>query len=185
MVILRGLGDLSLTYAEKAWDSGATMLEIPIQSADDVIALRQVAAAAHERGLSVGAGTVTSVEDVTLARDAGAAFTVSPGVDEDVILASLAAGMPTLPGVATASDIQRCVKLGLSWLKAFPADSLGINWLAAMRGPFPNVRFVATGGIGPGNIDRFLVGGAGAVGLSFSPTGVNRWDSLTELARGS
>jgi 2-dehydro-3-deoxyphosphogluconate aldolase / (4S)-4-hydroxy-2-oxoglutarate aldolase len=167
MVIMRGLGaGESLALAEAAWAVGVRAVEIPIQGPADVDALAAVAAVARERGLHVGAGTVVRPEQVEIARSAGAAYTVSPGTDEEVIRASLEAGLPTLPGVATASEIQRCVRLGLGWLKAFPAVALGPDWVSAMvRGPFPAVRLVATGGVSAGTAAAFLAAGARVVSL--------------------
>jgi 2-dehydro-3-deoxyphosphogluconate aldolase / (4S)-4-hydroxy-2-oxoglutarate aldolase len=166
MVIMRGLdAGASLALAELAWEAGVRMVEIPIQRPAAVEALGVVAAAAQARGLVVGAGTVVSTDLVDVARRAGAAYTVSPGTDEDVIRASLDAGLPTLPGVATASEIQRCARFGLSWVKAFPATALGPGWIAAMRGPFPDVRFVATGAVTVSTADGFLTAGARAVSL--------------------
>jgi len=146
-----------------------------------VEALRVVAAAAGERGLVVGAGTVVTPEHVDAARRAGAAYTVSPGTDEEVIRASLSAGLPTLPGVATASDIQRCARLGLRWLKAFPAASLGPGWISAMHGPFPEMRFVATGGVSVANADQFLAAGARAVSLGSALADPDQLDALSRL----
>jgi Entner-Doudoroff aldolase len=183
MVIMRGLDSgASLALAERAWAAGVRMLEIPIQNPAAVEALRAVAAAARGRGLHVGAGTVVTAEHVDEARAAGAAYTVSPGVDEDVIRASLSAGLPTLPGVATASDIQRCARLGLRWLKAFPAATLGPGWFGAMRGPFPDVRFVATGGVSLANADDFLAAGARVVALGSALTGADP-DQLVAVSR--
>ncbi|GAA1981226.1 bifunctional 4-hydroxy-2-oxoglutarate aldolase/2-dehydro-3-deoxy-phosphogluconate aldolase [Microbacterium pumilum] len=169
LVIARGLGvERSLQMAEQSWDLGVTMLELPIQSATDVEALANVAAAGRERGLVVGAGTILTPDQVLVARDAGAVYTVSPGADEAVIRASLDAGLPTLPGVATASDIQRCRGFGLHWLKAFPASVLGPEWISAMNGPFPEVRFVATGGVSAANARSFVDAGVRVVGLGSS-----------------
>jgi Entner-Doudoroff aldolase len=166
LVIMRGLGvAASLELAEKVWAAGVRLVEVPIQSEVDVAALRAVAAAAAARGLPVGAGTVVRPEQVALARDAGAVFTVSPGVDADVIAASLAAGLPTLPGVATPSDVQRCTRLGLTWLKVFPAAALGPDWIRAVLAPYPEARFVATGGVTLDNATHFLDAGAAAVSL--------------------
>jgi len=182
MVIMRGLAsDASLALAERAWTAGVRMVEIPIQGPAAVEALRVVAAAAGERGLVVGAGTVVTPEHVDAARRAGAAYTVSPGTDEEVIRASLSAGLPTLPGVATASDIQRCARLGLRWLKAFPAASLGPGWISAMHGPFPEMRFVATGGVSVANADQFLAAGARAVSLGSALADPDQLDALSRL----
>ena len=141
MAILRGMGaERSLAVATRAWDLGITAVEVPVQSTADVEALRVVADAARERGLIVGAGTVVTVEQVRVAKDAGAAFTVSPGFDVEVVRASHAAGLPALPGVATATEAQHALGEGLTWLKAFPASVLGTGWFPAMRGPFPQAR---------------------------------------------
>jgi 2-dehydro-3-deoxyphosphogluconate aldolase/(4S)-4-hydroxy-2-oxoglutarate aldolase len=166
LVILRGHRiEGSLGLATRAWDAGVRAVEIPIQRPEDVTALGIVAAAAERRGLTVGAGTVVRVEQVEQARRAGAAYTVSPGTDEAVIEASLDAGLPTLPGVATASEVQRCARLDLAWLKAFPAVVLGPDWIRAMLGPFPGVSFVATGGMTVDNSGSFVAAGARAVAL--------------------
>lgn len=166
MVILRGLGPArSLELAHIAWDAGLRVLEIPVQSARDVETLRTVAEAAAERGLSVGAGTVITPEAVAIVLAAGAEFTVSPGYDPVVIAAAEAAGLAALPGVGSASDIQAAVASDREWLKVFPAAPLGVDWMRAMRGPFPATRLVATGGIDAGNAAMFLDAGAAAVAV--------------------
>jgi Entner-Doudoroff aldolase len=157
MAILRGLGvERSLELARRAWDLGIDVVELPIQSDEDVEALAAVVAAGRPQGRVVGAGTVVSTRHVELAASAGAAFTVSPGFDAEVVRASVAAGLPPLPGVATASEVQAAMALGLTWLKAFPASLLGPHWFRAMAGPFPGARFVATGGMDAANAGAFL-----------------------------
>jgi Entner-Doudoroff aldolase len=166
MAILRGMGaSRSLAVATRAWDLGITAVEVPVQTADDVEALRIVADAARERGLMVGAGTVVTLEHVRQAKDAGAAFTVSPGFDVDVVRGSHEAGLPALPGVATATEVQHALGEGLIWLKAFPASVLGTGWFPAMHGPFPQARFVATGGMDSSNARAFLDAGVRIVAV--------------------
>ncbi|QAY59010.1 bifunctional 4-hydroxy-2-oxoglutarate aldolase/2-dehydro-3-deoxy-phosphogluconate aldolase [Microbacterium protaetiae] len=166
MAILRGMGvERSLAVATTAWDLGITAVEVPVQTPADVEALRVVAEAAASRGLQVGAGTVVTPEHVRQAKDAGAAFTVSPGFDVEIVRASHAAGMPALPGVATPGEVQQAVKEGLSWLKAFPASLLGTGWFGAIRGPFPQVTFVATGGMDAASAPAFLQAGVRVVAV--------------------
>ena len=166
MAIFRGLGTTrSLELARTAWDLGIDVVELPIQSDADVEALAAVVAAGREEGRLVGAGTVVSTRHVELAASAGAAFTVSPGFDAEVVRASAAAGMPPLPGVATASEVQAAMALGLTWLKAFPASLLGAGWFRAMAGPFPDARFVATGGMDAANAGAFLDAGVRTVAV--------------------
>jgi Entner-Doudoroff aldolase len=166
MAIFRGLGTTrSLERARTAWDLGIDVVELPIQSDADVEALAAVVAAGREEGRLVGAGTVVSTRHVELAASAGAAFTVSPGFDAEVVRASAAAGIPPLPGVATASEVQAAMALGLTWLKAFPASLLGAGWFRAMAGPFPDARFVATGGMDATNAGAFLDAGVRTVAV--------------------
>lgn len=166
MAILRGMGaERSLAVSTTAWDLGIDVVELPIQTADDVEALRVVAAAGRERGKVVGAGTVVSAEHVAQAVSAGASFTVSPGLDLDVVRASHEAGLLSLPGVATASEVQSALAAGLTWLKAFPASVLGPQWLTAMNGPFPQARFVTTGGMNAANAGEYLDAGAHVVAV--------------------
>ncbi|WP_294181878.1 bifunctional 4-hydroxy-2-oxoglutarate aldolase/2-dehydro-3-deoxy-phosphogluconate aldolase [uncultured Schumannella sp.] len=180
MAILRGLGaERSLEISVAAWKLGVTVVELPLQSDADARALRVVAAAAADRGLAVGAGTITSPDSVRAARDAGAAFTVSPGFDPVVVRASWASGMPSLPGVASATEVQLATEMGLNWLKVFPASALGPAWLSAMRGPFPIVSFVATGGVDSANAASFLEAGARVVAVG---SALERADQLPRLA---
>ena len=183
MVIMRGLGsEASLALAERAWTAGVRAVEVPIQRPADVESLRVVAAAGRERGLAVGAGTVVRVGQVEEARRAGAAYTVSPGLDVDVVRASLAAGLPTLPGVATASEVQAAVRLGLGWLKMFPAATLGPGWVKALRGPFPDIRFVATGGVTVESAPEFLAAGVRVVALGSALADPAQVEMLSRLA---
>lgn len=166
MAIIRGMGEArSLAVAEQAWDLGIDLVEVPIQTEEDVRALRSVVAAGKARGKVVGAGTVVTLEHVAQAAAAGAAFTVSPGLDLAVVQASTDAGMPSLPGVATATEVQAAMGAGLTWAKAFPASILGKEWFKAMKGPFPAARFVATGGMDSSNAAPFLASGASVVAV--------------------
>lgn len=166
MAIFRGLGvERSLALAERAWGLGIDVIELPIQTEVDLEALRVVAAAGRAAGRLVGAGTVVSVRHVELAASAGAAFTVSPGFDSVVSRASAQAGMPPMPGVATATEVQAAMATGLTWVKAFPASLLGTGWFSAMAGPFPGARFVATGGMDASNAGEFLARGVRAVAV--------------------
>ena len=166
MAILRGMGvERSLAVSTTAWDLGIDVVELPIQTEEDLEALRVVAAAGRERGKSVGAGTVVSLEHVAQAASAGAVFTVSPGFDLDVVRASQDAGLLSMPGVATATEVQLALKSGLTWLKAFPASVLGASWLTAMHGPFPQAQFVTTGGMSAANAGDYLAAGARVVAV--------------------
>jgi 2-dehydro-3-deoxyphosphogluconate aldolase/(4S)-4-hydroxy-2-oxoglutarate aldolase len=182
MAILRGF-DVARTVgiSRRAWDVGIELVEVPVQDDTAVAALHAAVEAGAERGAVVGAGTVTTPERVEKAAAAGARFTVAPGFAPEVARASVDAGLPHLPGVATPSEVQRALAAGFSWLKAFPAAQLGPGWVRAMHGPFPEARFVATGGIGLGNAEEFLDAGVSAVALGSALSDPAQYARLPEL----
>jgi 2-dehydro-3-deoxyphosphogluconate aldolase/(4S)-4-hydroxy-2-oxoglutarate aldolase len=168
MVILRGTGAATVGLCEQAWSAGVELVEVPVQSDNDLVALRAAVAAGANIGRPVGAGTIVTADLLEAVAEAGAAFTVAPGLDPLVAASSLARGLPHLPGVATATDVHNAQRLDLPWQKAFPASVLGPAWIRALLGPFPAVRFVATGGIDVDNARDFLDAGCRAVSLGSS-----------------
>jgi Entner-Doudoroff aldolase len=185
MAILRGFDtDRTVELARAAWDLGVTCVEVPVQSAQAVEALAATVAAGRAAGHAVGAGTVTTGQRLEAAVAAGAAFTVAPGLDPDLARASAAAGLPHLPGVATPSEVQQAQRLGLTWLKAFPAAELGAGWFTAMRGPFPEVRFVATGGMDASNAGDYLRAGASVIAVGSALEDPAQLPALAVLASG-
>lgn len=183
MAILRGLGPAeTVDLCERAWDAGIDTVEIPIQSPDAVASFRAAAAAAAVRGRSIGVGTVVELEQVDLAARSGAAFVVTPGLDAEIAAACASAGLPLLPGVATASEIGAARKLGFVWLKAFPVAQLGPGWISAQLAPFPWARFVATGGVEAGNAATFLNAGARVVAVGSALTDASQVRALAALA---
>jgi 2-dehydro-3-deoxyphosphogluconate aldolase / (4S)-4-hydroxy-2-oxoglutarate aldolase len=155
----------TVRWCERAWSLGVALVEVPLRAEGDLELLAAAIQAGQRAGHPVGAGTVTSADLVCQVADLGAAFTVAPGLDELVAATSLGLGLAHLPGVASATEVQRALHLGLPWQKAFPATSLGPNWFAALREPFRTARFVATGGVTTGNARDFLTAGATAVSL--------------------
>ena len=184
MAILRGMGvERSARLATTAWDLGLDSVEVPLQTHEDERALRELVRLADERGKVVGAGTIITTEQVDRAGDAGAAYLVSPGIDPAVVRAAQERGIPILPGVATPSEVQLGVSLGLTWLKAFPADWLGVDWFRHIRGPFPQVRFVATGGLDAGNVASFLDAGVRVAAVGSALEDPAQLDALAAVLR--
>jgi 2-dehydro-3-deoxyphosphogluconate aldolase/(4S)-4-hydroxy-2-oxoglutarate aldolase len=144
-----------------------------------------LAALAADPRLLVGAGTVVRPEQVDRAVAAGARFIVSPGFSAAVVRRCRQAGVPVIPGVATASEVQAAGEEGLDVLKFFPAEPLGgLAMLRALAAPFPGVRFVPTGGIGAAQLPGYLaeprvlaVGGSWLVAPELVAAGA--WDEIT------
>jgi 2-dehydro-3-deoxyphosphogluconate aldolase/(4S)-4-hydroxy-2-oxoglutarate aldolase len=131
----------------------------------------------------VGAGTVVGTEQLHTAKALGAAFTVAPGLDPDVVRLSAELRIPRLPGVATPSEIQHAHRLGLSWVKVFPAAELGAGWFKAMHGPFPGLRMVATGGMNARNAPEFLEAGAAVVAVGSALEDAEQLPDLAKLVK--
>lgn len=126
----------------------------------------------------VGAGTVINCEQAQAAIEAGAKFLVSPGYDDELVEFALAQGITILPGVTSASEIQKALKAGLNVLKFFPAESNGgYKRLKDFAGPFANVKFVPTGGINLNNmLDYLNLDNVLAIGGSFMLNGLESGD---------
>jgi 2-dehydro-3-deoxyphosphogluconate aldolase / (4S)-4-hydroxy-2-oxoglutarate aldolase len=164
----------ALGLAAALVQGGLPVAEVTLRTPAALAGLRVMA---QQEGLLVGAGTVVrpyQVEDVV---QAGARFVVTPGFSAAVVRECQTLGVPVIPGIATATEVQMAIEAGLTVVKVFPAAVIGgtalIKGLAA---PYPEMRFIPTGGINPANVGGFLalpevlaVGGswmvpAGAIG---------------------
>ncbi|REC98543.1 2-dehydro-3-deoxyphosphogluconate aldolase/(4S)-4-hydroxy-2-oxoglutarate aldolase [Microbacterium sp. AG157] len=119
--------------------------------------LAAIAATADIDGFLAGAGTVLTVEQADAAIDAGASFAVTPGYDPAIADRLRAGGVEVVPGVATPTEVQRALADGFRDVKIFPAGHLGgAGYLDALHGPFPDMRFVPSGGVDPGSLGDYL-----------------------------
>nr|WP_281380988.1 bifunctional 4-hydroxy-2-oxoglutarate aldolase/2-dehydro-3-deoxy-phosphogluconate aldolase [Nocardioides panaciterrulae] len=171
--------------AEALLTAGLPLAEVTLRVDGALEALRAMAALE----LTVGAGTVVTPDQVDRAVEAGASFVVSPGLHAAVVERCRDLGVPVLPGIATASDLMLAVELGVETVKMFPADLVGgPAAVKAFTGPFPAMRFVPTGGIGPAQLSSYLsLPAVLAVGGSWlAPRDVvaaGRWDEITRRTR--
>ncbi len=193
---LRACGVIPVVAISRAQDApalagalaagGLPCVEITFRTPAANDAIERVRAALPD--LLVGAGTVLSREQAERAIDAGARFIVTPGFQADVVETSLGRGIPVFPGVMTPTEIMRALDAGLTDLKLFPAGSVGgVAHLRALAAPFPMVRFIPTGGIGPSNLADYLaepsvlaVGGSWMVRPELLDAG--DWDAVRTAA---
>lgn len=135
-------------------DGGVSCVEITYRTA---CADEAIARASRIPGLMVGAGTVLDAEQARSAAQAGARFAVAPGLSEPVVAAAHALGLPFFPGVATPSELDRARGLGCRVVKVFPAASLGgPAFVRSIAAPYPDMRFIPTGGIDDHTIGQYL-----------------------------
>jgi 2-dehydro-3-deoxyphosphogluconate aldolase/(4S)-4-hydroxy-2-oxoglutarate aldolase len=114
----------------------------------------------------VGAGTVLDLETARACLAAGAKFITSPGFDREIVACALQAGVTAIPGVLTPSEVTSAVKAGADFVKIFPCSSMGgVDYLRALRAPFPRVEFIAAGGVNQQTAGDYLAAGAAAVGI--------------------
>ena len=107
--------------------------------------------------MHIGAGTVINAEQAQKAIDAGAQFIVSPGLSAEVAEVCKTADVPYFPGCATPTEIMQAISLGITTVKFFPANVYGgLNAIKALSAPFPQVKFLPTGGVDLSNIKEFL-----------------------------
>lgn len=167
-------------------DGGIPVAEITFRmpKAENVIA----AMVENNPNLLVGAGTVTNTQQADLAIAAGARFLVAPALNERVVRHCQQKGVPIIPGVATPSELDKAIDLGLNLVKFFPAEQIGgLAALKAFCGPYKGVKFIPTGGISLENLANYLAfdriaacGGTFMLGKSVE---IRNWSGITDLCR--
>ncbi len=159
--------DDALPLAEALCDGGIDVMEITFRTAYATQAIKAI----HEAypDIVLGAGTVSDVKQAEEAVKAGASFIVTPGFNERVVAWAIEHEITILPGVSTASEIETALTYGLDTLKFFPAESSG-GWqkLKDLSAPYPQVKFLPTGGINENNMHSYLqLSNVIAIGGSF------------------
>lgn len=168
-------------------DGGIPCAEVTFRTEAAEEAIRRISAKYPE--MLVGAGTVINPELAEKAVNAGAKFIVSPGLNPDTVKWCLDRNIPVVPGVATPSDIERGLSFGLKVLKFFPAESSGgVKMLKDLGGPFPQVKFMTTGGINTENLADYAktpnvlaIGGSWMVKPDLIEN--ENWEEITRLCK--
>jgi 2-dehydro-3-deoxyphosphogluconate aldolase/(4S)-4-hydroxy-2-oxoglutarate aldolase len=145
----------ALGLADALAGGGLPCAEITFRTPAAAEALRRIAA--ERPNVLAGAGTVLTTEQAARARDAGARFIVSPGINPKVVEWCQDHSLPVFPGVCTPTEIETALECGLNVVKFFPAEpSGGLNFLKAIAAPFPDLGFMPTGGVTASNVRDYL-----------------------------
>jgi len=129
-------------------------------------ALRAIeSVASRSPDLSIGAGTVLSIDAAKRAIDAGATFLVMPHTDPELVAWAAARGLPALPGASTPTEVLAAWRAGAAAVKVFPASVVGPAFVRECRGPFPDIPLVPSGGVTAETAADFIAAGAAAVGV--------------------
>ncbi len=188
IAIVRGVDEVqALAIAKALYEGGITMVEVtfnqknPDQFINTANAIRAINAEMGDKML-VGAGTVTSVELVEMAKDAGAKYIISPDADVEVIKKTRELGLVSLPGAYTPTEAKQAYNAGADMVKLFPCVGDAPAYLKAICAPFNHIPFLAVGGVNADNAADFLK--AGAVGVGVGGSLVNKkWADAGEYWR--
>lgn len=172
IVVCRGIAQEEIVKVATAlYEGGIRFMEVPFNQADPstfaaTAAKIKAVKEALEGKMHVGAGTVITMEQFELAKAAGAEIIVSPTMEEDVITATKAAGLISMPGCATPSEMTRAYKLGADLIKLFPSSIVDLKVVKEIRVPLNHLPLVCFGGVSAENIQEVLATGVVGVGVA-------------------
>jgi len=156
--------DDALFAAEAVAHGGIPIVELTmtVPHAVEVVA----ALAKHSDGILVGAGTVLDVETARRCREAGAHFLTSPGLDVALVEYAAKEGILVLPGALTPTEVMTAWKAGGDLIKVYPCAQVGgPRYIRALKGPFPDIPLIASGGVNHSTAGDFILAGASALGI--------------------
>ena len=177
----------SVALGKALLDGGINCAEVTFRTATAAETIQRMSDAFPE--MTVGAGTVLTTDQAQKAVWCGAQFIVSPGLNPKVVSWCIDRNIPVIPGIATPTELEAALDLGLTTVKFFPAEAFGgLKTLKAISAPYGNVRFMPTGGISLENMESYLsFSKIIACGGSFMVTGdlIEKEDygKITELSR--
>lgn len=194
IAIIRGLfGEDCLKLAKALYAGGIRLMECtfdPVSEAERERTADTIRLLVHEMGdrMSIGAGTVTSVDMVRMAKAAGAQFIVSPNTDAAVIRATVAADMVSVPGALTPTEIKFAHDCGGDFIKVFPACTMGADYFRNVHAPLRDCRLLAVGNVTEKDAADYLAAGCCGVGIGGylyrkDWVSAGEWDKITEAAR--
>jgi 2-dehydro-3-deoxyphosphogluconate aldolase/(4S)-4-hydroxy-2-oxoglutarate aldolase len=174
IVVCRGIAqDEIVKVATALYDGGIRFMEVPFNQADPstfAVTAAKIKTVKESLGgkMHVGAGTVITMEQFELAKKAGAEIIISPTLEEDIIAATKAAGLVSMPGCATPSEMTKAYKLGADLIKLFPASMVNMKVIKEIRVPLNHLPLVCFGGVSAENIREVLATGVVGVGVASS-----------------
>ena len=138
--------------------------------------------------MAFGSGTVTTVEMVEMTKEAGGKFVISPDMDPEVIKATVEAGLVSIPGALTPSEIKQAYACGADFVKVFPISNMGVSYLKNITAPLSHIRMLAVGGVDGSNVRDYMAAGAVGAGVAsclFKKEWIKagEWDRITEASK--
>lgn len=183
--------DTFLSATQALYRGGIRLAEITFDRSGKISkaqTARSISLLNEQLPIYVGAGTVTSKEELMLAYEAGAAFIISPNCDPEIIQLTRKLGLVSIPAAFTPTEIAIAIKAGADFIKLFPADHLSPNYVKAVKAPLSDAKLLAVGGVDKNNIATFIENGFTGVGIGsnlYDKTLILRgdWTALEDLAK--
>ncbi|MFD3395349.1 bifunctional 4-hydroxy-2-oxoglutarate aldolase/2-dehydro-3-deoxy-phosphogluconate aldolase [Alteromonas macleodii] len=145
----------AVPLAKALMEGGIKVLEVTLRTPAAIDVIKRIAQEVPDS--LIGAGTVTNAQQLKAVVEAGAKFAISPGMTADLLKAGMDSEIPLIPGISSTSDLMKGKDAGYTHMKFFPAEaSGGVKAIKSISGPFPDVTFCPTGGIGPDNYNDYL-----------------------------
>jgi len=178
--------DQVVPLSEALVAGGVIAVEITLTTPNAIPAIREAKQQLGERAL-IGVGTVLEIETCRAAIEAGAEFVVSPILRPELVAVAHSANRPIMLGAYTPTEAQLAHEAGADFIKIFPADGLGPNYIKALRAPLPHLRIIPTGIAKTKDVAEFIKAGCAGVGLgsllvSQQILRTSNWSELTRLA---
>ncbi|MBR3967584.1 MAG: 2-dehydro-3-deoxygalactonokinase [Clostridia bacterium] len=169
IAIIRNPDKETLLPAVKAlYNGGVRMVEVTFDRSGNTPkeeTARLIQYIKENTSLLVGAGTVTTKEELELAAKAGASYIISPNCDDDIVKETRRLGLVSIPAAYTPTEIAAAIKAGADYVKVFPADDLPRGYIKALKAPLSDARLLAVGGITQTNAKDFLADGFDGIGV--------------------
>ncbi len=184
IAIGRGLDPTTvLAVGEALLAGGVRAFEVTLNSPGAFEAIALLAKHFPAKDLLIGAGTVLSLEAAASAAAAGGRFLVMPHTDLEIIAWAAERGIPTFPGAFTPTEIVAAWRAGASAVKLFPASAVGPAFVKELRGPFPEIPLIPTGGVTLESTPAYIDAGAMAIGVGSWLTGQDGANGIRHRAR--
>lgn len=195
IVIVRGVErEKLIPFAEAIYKGGIRFMEITY-SADKSVSDEETAEnikmlSEHFKDrMYIGAGTVLTETQAELTKSAGGQFIISPDTNPKIIRKTKELGMVSIPGALSPSEIQLAHLCGADFVKVFPVEYMGVDYIRAIKAPLSHIRLLAVGGVNESNISDYINAGACGFGIgskivSKKLINENKFDEITELAKG-
>lgn len=194
IAIIRGFApDTCLRLAEAYAKGGIRLVEVTFNQKSPDTWKNTVAAicAIKERFagmVRVGAGTVLTEEQLSMCEEAGGEYMITPNVNAALIRECVRRGLVAMPGALTPSEAVTAYDAGASFVKIFPAGSLGTGYVKAVMAPLSHIPFLAVGGVGPDNVADFIKAGCIGAGVGGNLSNkewiaAGEWGKIEDVAR--